>query len=420
MNKYVWAALMVAGLALAGCGGSSHDHDEEEKTTGATTNGTTTSTVKTLTLPNNLTINGLFTSRQPTSYTISPGQKRDLSATQANRIVTFTCPEEGAACVITIPVDGNAGTITYDGGKPEITEKGDPAVAMNVGTSEQPTVSTDPLSNDVLLKALKTGTRVAADKTVWNSGSGGGTALPAQGAVAMFTPLNGPTINLWIRGDTGAYFGHWAESTISVNDQEFGKRGQVWGGSTPYGKKPEDSLGLAAASGTLGGDDYKAAGTARYSDGNTDALLYYSTTGKADSWTEGEGDLTLTANFKTGMVDGSIDVTRITKLDTLGRVGGNNVVTGGNNITLSPTSIGGDGKFSGSAKFTNSAVTSQSGSWKGGFFGPTTEVKNGVESHIEPSDVAGEFRVSRSAIGSGMTARQTQLHIRGAFGNDMD
>jgi len=86
-----------------------------------------------------------------------------------------------------------------------------------------------------------------------------------------------------------------------------------------------------------------------------------------------------------------------------------------NNITLGRTPIGGDGTFSGSATFAG-GYTRDSGSWKGGFFGPS--VAGNPQVHTSPSHAAGEFRVSRPEIRGGVNnaVTQNELHIRGAFG----
>ena len=374
------AAAMAGALALAGCGGGSDGQKMPEPGKRGGGNGD-----KTLALPTGLTISGSLNSEGATDYTILPGGTLEQNVLQNNRgKVVFTCPADGEACLVTIPVGGSVDSVTYSGGKPEVTEKDDPKTAVNTGVETQPSESTDPLSNDVLLKALKSANRTGADRTVWNGGaSSGGDALSVDSA-NNFTPLGGPKITLWIGGTTDAYYGHWVESTTPVATEVPGKRGVVWGGSTPYGKKPETTLD-----------------TATY-DNPGGVLLYHSGDGK--KWTPGTGDLALTANFGTGMVGGSIGG------DDLDGMGTNNA----NDIALSAAPIGGDGTFSGDAKFSAPGVERQSGSWNGGFFGPTTMINQAREQeHAAPSHVAGEFRVSRAKVG--MT--QTELHVRGAFGN---
>ena len=407
ISKLMMPALTLAGaLALAGCGGGS---DTPAAASANNEEGgmppPPPPAPKTLALPTGLTITGSANSEGATDYTIPSGGKLELTSRPSSRgDVVFTCPADGEDCVVTIPVGGAVSSVTYSGGTPEVTEKDDPETAVNTGIETRPTESTDPLSDDVLLKALKASRTSADDGTVWNASSDddpAGTAIvtvpdnhdfSAYPTPASFTPLGGPKTSLWIDGDTDAYWGIWKESTTPTGGSEVnGKRSVVWGGDTPYGKKPDTSLGRAAAAGVV-------AGTASYA-GTDNVLLYHSPDGKASSWKEDHGDLNLTANFRTGMVGGTIDVNTDDDL------------TVGDNIALSATAITSSGTFSGSAKFSAPGVTRQSGSWNGGFFGETLEVVNGVQDHLAPSHVAGEFRVTRAKVGN-----QSGLHVRGAFG----
>ena len=409
---YMPAVTLAGALALAGCGGGSNTTtDNSGNMCPAGETGTPPNCMKpaedekkenetkSLDLPNGLTLDGPEGHNGPRDYTIQPGKMLDLATNQTGRMARFSCPAGGEACVITVPVDGNASAVTYSGGTPVVTEAKDPAVTVNTGVTQQPTESTDPLSNDVLLKALKTGTRAAADDTVWNVDNN--SVIAADPAAVdldkkIFKPLSGPTVNLRVDRAGGArgneaYFGDWYKFTVATGQTEenISARGVVWGGNKPYGRKPDTGITKAIYSG--GATDV------------VDALLYHSTDGK--KWTRGTGDLSLEANFKTGKVGGTVApgaIGSITLADTA--------------ITLSETDIGSDGTFSGTAKFSAPSITRQSGSWKGGFFGDTTEVVAGVQKHKAPDHVAGEFRVSRQKIGTA----QAELHVRGAFGNDKD
>ena len=327
------------------------------------------------------------------SFNLATGELRQIAG------YWFRCT--GGTCAGSVAAGAVVGTVSYTGtGTLEILASNPTLADSSTGNIDQPTESTDPLSNDVLLKALRgTDSRVAADDTVWQTTDG---ARRAPGTTWVFTPLGGSRIDLTI-GTSGnsndVYFGHWVKSTADLTSSEdqsalanrnHGERGTVWGGAMPYGKKPDTSLT-----------------TASYNEDGA-VLLYFSGNGR--TWTNATGNLTFNANFETGMVGGNIVVVPATGL-----------VAATDNIDLMTTMIGNDGKFSGSASFTNSNVRRDSGSWNGGFFGPTTMVDSGVESHAEPSHVAGAFSVSRPAIGTSTivsATAQNQLHIRGAFGAD--
>jgi len=333
------------------------------------------------------------------------GGARGLGAAYARALAA-----EGAACVITVPVDGNAGSVTYTGGTPVITEVGDPATAAPAAATPQPTASADPLSDEVLLQAVAA---VGSEGTVWGTAAEAGLAdATAQDSPHRLRPLEGKNIDLWIAApDTPAasgdyiFYGHWAEVDQKVTDERT-NRGVVWGGSMPYGKNPDGSFRNVDSDTNADTN----AETIQYATGAADALIYHSTNGK--TWTATTANAALTANFKTGYINGTIDTTGL----STGRANGTNLTADANgDITLKDAMIKSAGTFSGTAEFSAAGVSNQSGSWNGGFFGDP--VTGGLtQAHQRPSNVAGEFRVSRPAIGSGATARQSQLHVRGAFG----
>ncbi len=396
MKQNIFIAALLAGmLALAGCGGGSSSNNSggnDDKTPPPPPPPTTT---KTAGVPNNLVVRG---GTAGLSFNLATGELRFIEG------YWFRCT--GGTCAGSVAAGAQVGTVSYTGtGTLEILTSNPTLADSSTGNIDQPTESTDPLSNDVLLKALRGTGRVATDNTVWNVGEGAGTR-PTNGTTLPFTPLDGSRIDLTISAagsSNDAYFGHWVKSTAdltSSGDQDtlvnrnLGDRGTVWGGAMPYGKKPDTSLG-----------------TASYDEDDA-VLLYFSGNGR--TWTNATGNLTFNANFETGMVGGNIVVVP---------GGATGLVAATDNIDLMATMIGNDGKFSGSASFTNSNVRRDSGSWNGGFFGPTTTVTGTppAEAHAPPDFVAGAFSVSRPAIGTSTTVSataQNQLHIRGAFGAD--
>jgi len=395
MKQNIYIAALLAGmLALAGCGGggSASNEPPPPPPEAATSVSLEDVTADVMVMKFGLTENG----QKSDPITIEAGESSD-----DYHGITFSCPAGDTDCVATfenrlgkLVVKSTGGLTAKDTPTPDPTPPD-----LTAGTTPRPTESTDPLSNDVLVKTLKGD---AENDTVWTTSSGRARPIGTW----MLTPLGDPKITLTIAGDANAYWGHWVESTVvetlgSPDRTVIGKRGTVWGGSTPYGKKPDDSITRAVYSGTGG-----------------NVQLYHSATGEADEWQTGTGDLSLTADFKTGMVGGNIGIANA--VITGSKVDGD--AASDENITLMPTAIDGSGTFSGTAKFANADVTRQNGSWNGGFFGDTTEVADNEQKHKAPSHVAGQFSVSRAAVGTSSDPDETQsaLHIRGAFGEAKD
>ena len=411
MKQNIFIAALLAGmLALAGCGGGSSSNNSggnDDKTPPPPPPPTTT---KTAGVPNNQVIAG---NTAGLSFNLATGELRQIGN------YWFRCT--GGTCAGSVAAGAVVGTVSYTGtGTLEILASNPTLADSSTANTNQPTESTDPLSNDVLVKALNTqgGTRTAANRTVWNTGAGNAAVTNSTdtviGSSQSFTPLGGARTNLWIAGvgtnNNAVYYGIWEKSvpdlsTRTPNGRSITERGTVWGGATPYGVKPDDSLDTATYTSTTGG-----------------VFLYYSTDGSAanDDWTRlSDGDFTLTANFETGMVGGNISSASLDGLTSRINNQTVNAANSGNDIRLKETSINASGTFSGVADFRNGSR--QSGSYNGGFFGPATNVPaGGVQAYASPTHVAGEFSVSRPSI-AGATpgaanARQSELHIRGAFG----
>jgi len=362
--KYLWAVLTVVGLTLAGCGGSSHNHDDDDKLTGNTS-------PKTLKLPSTAT-KGVFSLNEN-------GDKADFEIaagkTEMRGGHDFSCPETSTGgCKVYL--ENNAGTLVAmeTGGVLEVKKTPDEAVTSTGRGASQPTNSTDPLSNDVLLEALK-GT--GSEKTVW---SGAGASIQTNQSVTR-TFLEGEILKLWLKGDVNAYYGYWIESKDATSladpdaDPMFVENGVVFGGSKPYGIKPNEKIDEATYNGNV--------------------ILTHRVNSDAD-WSDPEtSTIALKANFGDGMIGGSF-----THSDT-------------GEIVLMDTSIKTDGTFAGTAKFSDEAFKRQNGNWNGGFFGDTTEIDGDKEVHKAPSDVAGAFDLHREKV----DASKGSLQVRGAFGS---
>jgi len=200
--------------------------------------------------------------------------------------------------------------------------------------------------------------------------------------------IDGETLALTLDGDAALYWGNWHKykAPATASGKRTGETlGQIYGGTTPeYGKKPETSIAKAV---------YEV----------EDAVNLQFKSGSGD-WTGNAGDtadLDLEANFKSGMVGGSInEIQAVTAVDFP------------DTITLKETAIGSTGGFSGDAEFKGTDHTRKSGSWEGKFYGPTTRVQGNKQEHVMPSHAAGTFSASGRTKGDS----PEDLHIRGAFG----
>jgi len=366
---YLPAAAMAGAVALAGCGGGDGDSMTNMNMENGKENGGGAGGFSVADLPEGAS----FVYDEDSRETVTVG--KGSAPIRGSINLSVRC-EDDDGCQYRVRANSIE---TTNGATVVLTSS---LTTPTGGATDRPTDSTDPLSNDVLLKALNE-TR-PGNQTAWNIGESN-PVLTNDGTEQSITPLGGPRIDLHVIavGDSNAaYFGHWAKVNEPVGNPEVvAQRGTVWGGATPYGQKPEVSLGEA---------EYDA----------TDSVLLYFKNGTADWATITNGglaDLSLTANFSTGKVGG--EITGVTE---------STASVFPDRIVLKETDIGSAGTFSGSAEFHGSTVSRKSGDWNGGFFGSTV-TGTAIQAHEEPGHVAGEFRVA-GRVGT------ADLRVNGAFG----
>ncbi len=376
ISKLMPSAVMVAGaLALAGCGGGS-------STTPAATTPQVTPTPPTPPTP----------PASPASATVGLDGKR-LAAGSVDRVIKipatgaetkiedvyFTCTGT-EACVITIPAGESVFEVSYTGG------------TLTASASKAPPKVAEAPEGEHWLSDRNLVSGLAAD--------GGGieletaTGLKATVRKGMRDPVSGNMLTLNNdRGRSDTDFLIWGvwEEPPAPGSGTAGKttRKILWAGSQPYRVDPP-STGKAT---------YNCAGTCS---GKAHGL--YSLNGGAWTvWTGGNPELT--ADFGKGTVSGKIDLS--TPIGTSAHEA--------NRINLKETAIG--TSFSGSATIHTSgsggAGAPSSGTWEGGFFGP---------SDGSPTGIAGGFNVTRPAADANPnsatrnTAAVHSLSITGGFG----
>ncbi len=390
MKQNIYIAALLAGiLALAGCGGGSSSAPATEVVEGKTADGNdgdktgmTDTGPKTLVLGTGNTIDGKV---HGGTYNLAAGDK-DVEIGG----VYFSCPDGGEGCVVIVSDDRRSNSVTYTGAMPTVSATKTPAV-VNTQTNPRQGDSNDPLSSANLLAAVLKNTPF-------------GTLM--DGA-ATFMLLDKTKIKIWLdsvgvtgtttKDDNYIYYGIWTETADGGNlpdeDKPKAQRNWRWGGSMPYGAKPDASL-------TANPGD-----TAIYSG---KALLHYKV-GDDGDWKqsrETENTVSLKANFAGGWINGHVML-------------GNSDITGANDgpdrINLKTAMYSSD-IFNGTAEFAKGGPDTIKGKgngiWKGQFFGDSSlTIDGGTQKHQAPSHVAGEFSVSRNK-GTDIDA----LSITGVFG----
>jgi len=396
---------MVAGLALAGCGGSSHEHCQ----TGQERNAdgecvakemmpkTPTPTPATFT---NVDASGAsFVTGEggaPEEGVVSPlGTGRTASVGN----VTLTCPTTAGTngCQWRIK-DGN---IQSTGG----------VTAVVTPLPVTPQVSTAPVDGNWLSKqnivaavpADASDTYTAVINGVehsMNISARRATTPDREVTRLMIADTRDPVGGDGVSDEDFLVWGTWIDPATRTQANDIPK--EVWHGSIPHGE-PSRTTGSPA---TYTGD--------------ANGFFKVGTGG----WTHWDGKASLTANFikgeVTGIIDGDNTNTVPDALTTQGisRANVSHIVLRmakfGENLKGQVRIVG-----TGSVAGQNTAVAApSSGTWEGGFFGSTI-------GNADPTGIAGGFNAQRNAAEAKTTGLTNTRHsevgkfqIRGAFGAD--
>ena len=208
----------------------------------------------------------------------------------------------------------------------------------------------------------------------------------------VFTPTDASTDTNTDTPDSDyVVFGWWADSPTVGSIQS----SVLWAGSDPFNQGNLASVRGAAiySGGAAGSFERRVRGSKDVSRGHF------------------VGGASLSADFGTDMISGTITTTALTPLD------GSTAPTEQQTVRLGATSISGS-TFSGSVDFGDGTTPDTKGSWSGQFFG------NGDHAATPPEHVAGEFSAwhgSRSRPAGEVTATSdAYFSLHGAFGADRD
>ena len=410
---YMPAVAMAGALALAACGGGDNmsgegDGDEENVRTPAAGSGGYT----------RVTVTG--------GFTLDDRDEDDAGTLRRGDEAYFGA--EGTGVVVTCPMTATNGCawriddgilmVTGGAEQGKLWEK--PAVPVAAGNTAQPTNTSDPLSDAVLVEALK-GT--GSVPTPWSGEDGSFDAAKTGSANPYTYPGTNPKRKIELTVEAAGkdiYWGHWhryTEGAVNPGDPEQRtgvERGVVAGGAKHYDAKPDADVADATYSGNV--------------------HLYYKS-GKNGKWTDGASGATVTLNadFGSGMIDGKVmnvagaSGTAITVGTGTGEI---TVPTGADysEIVLGITAIGDKGTFGGS-NATFKKGNNQSGSWEGKFYNDNaTADTRAVHTDKAPDYAAGTFSVTnstrvapdtednRNALNDAPAGFVHDLTVHGAFG----
>jgi len=399
-KRFMTVALLSGALALAGCGGSD-----------STSNGPNPPPPDPAGDPSDYK---RVVVKEGGGFTLHDQNEDDAGSIRSEDVAYFG--EEGTGVAVTCPETATKGCAwRIDGGILWVTggaENGAlwtaPVVPKPAGAAARPTSTSDPLSNAVLLEALKANGTAGKVKTPWTTDSEG--LADVDGGTPLTYPDPGNTARKTVltveASGESIYWGHWHRYTEDAADRTDADkrtdvaRGVVYGGAKRYDAKPDDDVRAATYAGNV--------------------HLFYKS-GKDGKWMDGSqaADLSLNANFKDGVIGGKITGVEAAITHDM-------EATNDYDITLKDTAIGSDGTFGDMASFKK--ASDQEGSWKGAFYNNPGSTTRAVNKDNKPGFVAGEFSVtshdrsspsafvSTIAESTGPTEYVHDLTVHGAFG----
>ena len=403
------AVAMAGALALAACGGGDNmsgegDGDEDNVRTPAAGSGGYRP----------VTITG--------GFTLDDENENDAGTIRTTDVAYFGAEGTGVAVTCTDP-NGCAwevrNGILMARGTFTAALWAAPAVPAATGNTAQPTNVLDPLSDAVLLEALKVSTTPGKVATPWTTDAEGlatKAAAASKNTLKYTYPGTDPArhIALTVEGKGGnIYWGHWhryTEDAVNPGKKTQETRGTVYGGAKRYDAKPDADVAAASYSGNVH-LFYKSGASGEWDS----ATIPGSTTAGLD----------LHADFKAGMIGGEI---KGVEAAIVGHAPAN-LTANDYDITLKDTAIGSDGTFGDTASFKKLGNTfQQDGDWDGKFFNDAVGPGRAVNTDNAPGFVAGQFSVTSHTRAAQRTedlnAQNTappgfthDLTVHGAFGD---
>ena len=369
ISKFMLPALTVAGaLALAGCGGGGDSMSDDDMKMDDDDNG-----------------NGYKALVEPkatfSATTIQTGQIGEEDESQVGNVIITCTDSDGCQWKIENGQLLIAGTYTHKLDLPP-----DPPKVSSAGNDNW-------LSDTSLLRGvLHDGSAIRLTKgnaVHQRTAAAEATATfvaPESGGLETTLRLQHTRTGLEVNANDADYlvFGAW-EMAAGTSPGPDPKAEVVWAGSIPY----------------VGVQSYRT-GTATYT-GNVLGHYKRGNVAPSAAWADWNGTASLSANFATQYVEGTITATSISEITSIA-------------LKKAKMADAVKGEIAGITDTTASDRTGKvTGTWNAQFFGP--------ESEGSPTGIAGDFRADRAAApprpaGDTESTAAPRLVIQGAFGAD--